>query len=163
MSAANLLKKFRGVYAGPSHPSTDTVNNSDVEELFEFPVNHYKDAVDTSATTVTTATPIHYAGSDFTVISAHWTSQVTVTGDATSYATINLTKQDGTGSTKLTVASHATDSTGDGLTADTPKPLTLTSANVDVDEGSVLHFAIAKTSNGKKVQKGVLTVTCRKR
>lgn len=162
MSADNVRLALHGILAGPSHPSKDTIAKSDVDEVMEFTLNWQKHSQDASAGVETTAVPIHVAQSDFTVVGVDWIQQVASTGNATSYATLTLSQADGSGSTKLTIASHAT-TAGAGFAADTTKALALTTANVDVDEGQSLHFAITKTSSGVQTGPGVLVVHCRKR
>lgn len=78
-----------------------------------------------------------------------------ITANATNYATITVSKRDSAAGNKTTVATFASDTVStDDVTQGVAKDMTLSSANVVIDAGSVITFEIAKAASGVIVRAG---------
>jgi len=140
----------------------DDSNNGETEfnQMTDIQVSWIKDSADTTAGVVTTNNAVCRVPYTSRVISANWVQNAVTTANATSYATVTLNKDDGAASTAIAVGSFNTQSAS--LAARTTKALTLTAVNVQVASGGCLYINIGKTSSGKKLHPGCLTVVLRR-
>lgn len=142
----------------------DDSNNGETEfnQMTDYVIGWQKASADATAGVVTTNKALVGGRVPYTcrVISAHWVQEAVTTANATSYATLTLNKNDGAASTMIAVGAVNTQSAN--IAANTTKALTLTAANVQVASGGCLFINIGKTSSGKKIQPGALTVVLRR-
>lgn len=141
------------------HMSADV--EAEFNQMTDFFLDWTKDADDAASTTATTNTSVlPNALVRFDVITATWIQNTATTLNATSYATVTLSKNDGAGSTMLAVAAKSTQS--NTIAARTKFALAVTASARRVATGQALWVKIGKTSNGKKIKAGRLSVHCRR-
>lgn len=145
---------------GSSTPTTLQIRNTGGTKSLEL----VKDADDAAAGTVTTVFPFRkvQANETGTVSAVYYTPDAALTANATDYATITVAhRRSSDYTTSVGLAARATDTvTTDDMVAFTPWALTLdgTAANLEVNSGDILTFAIAKAASGVAVPAGVLTI-----
>lgn len=140
----------------------DDSNNGETEfnQMTDVQCSWIKASADSASNGATTNKAICRVPYTSRVISAHWVQETTSTNNATSFATLTLNKSNGTTATMTAVGSFTTSASA--ITAYVPRAMTLTASAVQVSSGGVLHINIGKTSAGKKVKAGVLTVVLRR-
>lgn len=140
----------------------DDSNNGETEfnQMTDIQVTWIKASADSASNTVTTNKAVCRVPYTSRVISAHWVQETATTFNATSYATVTLNKSNGTTATMTAVGSFNTSATT--VAAYVTRALSLTASAVQVSSGGVLHINIGKTSAGKKMKAGALTVVLRR-
>ncbi len=143
------------------HMSDDS-NNGETEfnHLTDYTVQWRKDTVDSASNGATTNSPMFRVPYAARVISAYWIQEAATTANSTAYYTMTLRKNNGSASTMLDVGSFKTQTTT--LAAYTARSLSLTASNCALVSGACLFVGVAKTSGGKKLQEGVLSVVLRR-
>lgn len=157
MSVANLLKLFRQQTVADGSSA-----QGNVRELFDFYKEYVKNSADAMAADTTDACFYQHIGGTARIVSVNYLPDGTLTGHASNYATLSLLR--GTVGAFDTAFSRATDTaTTDDMAADTPWALTASSTDADMDvaEGDIFKFAIAKTGSGVVVPAGALVVQIR--
>lgn len=103
-----------------------------------------------TAATAVAATPFYTndEGTSVRVVNAKLITPVTVAPGATDNMTLTLSKVDSEGSNAATVATYTSNVAGGTATADVPKSLTNTDANVVVASGWTLRAAVTKGASG---------------
>lgn len=115
-------------------------------------VTYYKTAADSLAAD-TTSLGFLDAQQNYSIVAASYVPHYVLTAHASNFATIAIKVG------AATLASVTTEITGSGdFVLNTPVDLTLASA-VDIDEGDVVLFDIAKAASGVAVPAGILSVT----
>lgn len=157
LSANSIFKAIYGLFSG-----VDSTDETTLKKLLWRKQVALNVTDGGTAGTAAGETLVWYndTGVDVAVRSALAISGISVTANATNYATFDLSKRDGAGGSATSIATFATDTvTTDDMVAFVPKTMTLTDSAVVVPSGGVLTAKVTKAGTGVAI--GSATVQAR--
>lgn len=160
LTVKTMRDVLRAIWLGDREDDEQTAKHA-VDLATTFVVPYTKATADSMAADATAAQYFWEAPANCTVEKVTYIPRAAVTANATNYGTVLLYSADGAGGSTTTVASRATDTvTTDDMANGVPWDLvnSATAADLDVDKGEVLAFAITKAGSGVVIAAGVLQV-----